>query len=236
MRTPPRAPPPCGNSSAAGSRRATPDVVTAGPPAGPPSFRRLLLGSGPRFLRDAFGPSVVFYLGWKLHGLPAGVIAATVLTVAVYAWERRRERPGVAARIGLAIAMVQAAAALISGSPIGYFAPPIVVSAVYGAAFLGSVAIGRPLAGVFALEAYPVRLEVREHPEVRRTFARISLVWGLYMLFRSAFRLVTLMTLSVDLYVLINVLTATPGTVGMLAWSFWYGQRHLARVTCGGTW
>ena len=211
-------------------------MVTAGPPAGPPSFRRLLFGSGPRFLRDAFGPSVAFYLGWKLHGLVAGVIAATVLTVVVYVRERRQQRPGVAARIGLAIAMVQAAAALITGSPIGYFAPPIVVSAVYGVAFLGSVVIGKPLAGVFALEAYPVRPEVRQHPEVRRTFSRISVAWGCWMLFRSAFRLVILLTLSVDLYVLLNALTATPGTVGMLAWSFWYGQRHLARVARGGAW
>ncbi len=54
------------------------------------------------------------------------------------------------------------------------------------------------------------------------------------MLFRSGFRLVILLTLSVDLYVLLNALTATPGTVGMLAWSFWYGQRHLARVSRGG--
>jgi intracellular septation protein A len=210
--------------------------VSAGPSTGPPSFRRLLFSSGPRFLRDAFGPTVVFYLGWKLHGLVTGVIAASVLTVVVYAWERRQERPGVAARIGLAIAMVQAAAALISGSPVGYFAPPIVVSAVYGLAFLTSVAIGKPLAGVFALEAYPVRREIRAHPEVRRTFSRISLVWGLYMLFRSAFRLAILLTLSIDLYVLINVLTATPGTVGMMAWSFWYGQRHLRRVARGAAW
>ena len=205
-------------------------MVTAAPVAGPPSFGRLLFGSGPRFLRDAFGPTVVFYLGWKLHGLLLGVVAATVLTVIVYVWERRRQRPGLAARIGLAIAMVQAAAALLSGSPIGYFAPPIVVSAVYGVAFLISVAIGKPLAGVFALEAYPVRSELRQHPEVRRAFAHISLAWGGYMLFRSAFRLVILLTLSVDLYVLVNVVTATPGTIGMLAWSFWYGRRHLRRV------
>ncbi|HYE93414.1 MAG TPA: VC0807 family protein [Terriglobales bacterium] len=200
-------------------------MTPGGAPGAPPSFGSLLFGSGPRFLRDAFGPTVVFYLGWKLHGLLLGVAAATVLTIVIYVWERRRERPGVAARIGLAIALVQAGAALISGSPIGYFAPPIVVSAVYGLTFLGSVVIGKPLVAVFAREAYPMRPEVRAHPAVQRTFARLSLAWGGYMLFRSAFRLVVLLTFSIDFYVLINVLTATPGTVGMLAWSFWYGLR-----------
>ena len=31
----------------------------------------LMLGSGPRFARDAFGPVLVFYVGWKLIGFRA---------------------------------------------------------------------------------------------------------------------------------------------------------------------
>src|SRR6266852_3523321 len=100
--------------------------------AGAPSFRTLLLGSGPRFLRDAFGATIVFYIGWKLRGLLVGVVAATLWTVAAYAWERRHGRPGIAARIGLAIALVQAVAGLASQSAIGYFAPPVIINAVYG--------------------------------------------------------------------------------------------------------
>ena len=50
----------------------------------------LMLGTGPRFARDAFGPVVVFYLGWKLVDLRTGILAATVLAVIAYLWERRR--------------------------------------------------------------------------------------------------------------------------------------------------
>lgn len=195
-----------------------------------PSFGDLLFGSGPRFMRDAFGATVIFYLGWKLHGLLLGVMAATLWTVAVYAWERRHARPGVAARIGLVIALVQAAGALATQSPIGYFAPPVIINAVYGLAFVISVAIGRPLAGVFALETYPLPAEVRALPAVHRTFAHISLVWGAYLLFRSAFRLVVLLNFSVDVYVAVNVVTAGPMIAGLMAWSFWYGLQRIRRA------
>ena len=165
-------------------------------PVGGPSFRQLLLGSGPRFLRDAFGATVIFYVGWKLHGLLLGV----------------------------------AAAALASQSPIGYFAPPVIVNAVYGLAFLVSVALGRPLAGIFARETYPLPAEVYALPAVRRTFAHISLVWGGYMLFRAIFRLFVLLNFSVDVYVAVNVVTAGPMITGLMAWSFWYGLRRIRRA------
>jgi intracellular septation protein A len=192
-----------------------------------PTLRQLLFGGGPRFLRDAFGATVIFYAGWKLHGLLLGVAAATVWTLAVYIWERRHARPGLAARIGLGIALVQAVAALVSQSPIGYFAPPVIVNVVYGTAFLVSVAIGRPLAAVFARETYPLPAEVRALPEVHRTFAHISLVWGAYLVFRGVFRLVVLLNFSVDVYVAVNVATAGPMIVALMTWSFWYGLRRI---------
>ena len=200
------------------------------PRGGAPSFGALLVGSGPRFLRDAFGPTVVFYGGWKLRGLITGVVLASVWTAVVYAWERKHERPGLATRIGLGIALVQAFVALASGSPTGYFAPPIVANAAYGAAFLISVAIGHPLAGIFALESYPIPADVRASPAFRRAFAHISIVWGIYLLARSALRLVILLRYSVDVYVAVNVLTAAPLTVLLMAWSFWYGLRAVRAV------
>jgi hypothetical protein len=195
-----------------------------------PSLKTLLFGSGPRFMRDAFGATVIFYAGFKLHGLLLGVVAATAWTVAVYVWERKHERPGIAARIGLAIALVQAAGAFASQSPTGYFAPPVIINAVYGLAFFVSVVIGRPLAGVFANETYPLPAEIRALPAVRRTFAHISLVWGGYLLSRSAFRLFVLLHYSVDVYVVANVATAGPMIAGLMAWSFWYGLRRIRRA------
>src|SRR5919198_915204 len=89
------------------------------------SVARLLLGSGPRFARDALGPVLVFYAGLKLLGLTAAIVGATTLAAASFVWERRHARAGVAATVGFTIALTQAAAALVTGSAIAYFVPGI---------------------------------------------------------------------------------------------------------------
>ena len=175
----------------------------------------LMLGTGPRFARDAFGPVVVFYLGWKLVDLRTGILAATVLAVIAYLWERRRDRSGVTAAIGLCIALVQAAAGLATGSTTGYFAPGLIVNGAYGLAFLGSVLIGRPLAGVFARETYPFSPEMAASLTFRRVFSQISLVWATYLLLRTGIRMIALLRTSVELFLVINVLTGIPLTVGI---------------------
>jgi len=189
----------------------------------------LMLGSGPRFARDAFGPVLAFYLGWKLVDLRAGIAAATVLAVAAWAWERRQARSGLSAAIGLGIALVQAAAGLATGTTTGYFAPGLIVNGAYGLAFLGSVLIGRPLAGIFAQETYPFPPVVKASVTFRRVFSRISLAWAGYLLLRTLLRLLTLLYSSVELFLVVNVVTGFPLTAALMAWSIWYGQRSFAR-------
>jgi hypothetical protein len=193
------------------------------------SAAALLLGTGPRFARDALGPLVVFYLGWKLVGLTAGILGATVLALVAYAWERRQARSGLPAAIGLSIAGVQAVAGLASGSPIAYFAPPVIANVLYGLAFLVSIAVGRPLAGIFVRETYPFPSEVRASSTFRQVFSRVSLVWGVCLLLRGAIRLLALSWRNVDLFILINIATGIPFTAALMAWSLGYSVRGFQR-------
>ena len=142
-------------------------------------------------------------------------------------------RSGMAAGLGLAIATVQAVIGLASGSEAAYLAPPVVANAVYGLAFLGSVVIGRPLAAMFAREAYPFPDEVRRSPAFVRVFSRISLAWAGVLIVRSALRMVVLTRASVDTYVVVNLLTGGPLTLALFAWSIWYGVRSLSRRHAG---
>jgi len=193
------------------------------------TLRMLLLGTGPRFARDALGPVITFYVVWKLVGLVPGILAATLVSVLAFVWERRRMRTGLAPAIGLTIALVQAAAGLLSGSAKWYFAPAVIVNAAYGVAFLVSVPLGRPLAGVFASETYPFPPEVKSSATFRRVFSRVSLVWAFYLLARSALRLATLTHASVDVFIVVNVLTGLPITAALMTWSIWYGLRGFRR-------
>ncbi|MGH7334659.1 MAG: DUF3159 domain-containing protein [Candidatus Rokuibacteriota bacterium] len=193
------------------------------------SFGALLLGSGPRFARDALGPVLVFYIVWKLGGLAAGITAATLLALVAFWWERRRGASGMLPAIGLGIAIVQALAGLASGNVGAYFAPAVIANGLYGVTFLGSVAMGKPLAGVLAQETFPFPPRVKESATFRRVFARVSLVWGGYMVGRGVLRLLVLAWSSVELFILVSVLTGIPLTLALMSWSFWYPLRAFRR-------
>ena len=111
------------------------------------SVKSLMLGSGPRFARDAFGPILVFYVGWKLFGLGIGIGAATLMSLLSWRYEKRRDRSARMALFALGFVLFQAAVGLVSGSATVYLAQPVLLSGGFGLAFIVSVVVRRPLAG-----------------------------------------------------------------------------------------
>jgi hypothetical protein len=194
-----------------------------------------MLGTGPRFARDALGPVLTFYVGWRLVGFRFGVIAATLAALGVFAWERWHGRRGLAIGIGLFIALVQAVAGLATGSTVAYFAPAVIINGAYGLAFLVSVLIGRPLAGVLAAESYPFTPEMKASPTFRSVFSVISLAWAGYLLSRAAVRWLVLTRASVELYILVNVATGPPLIAAIMTWSIWYAFRRFQRALASPT-
>jgi len=193
------------------------------------STRSILLGSGPRFARDAFGPMLVFYAGFKLSGLLAGIVLSTIASFAAYRWERSHDRPGLMARVGLGLVLLQTVIGAMSNSTVVYLAQPVLINGAYGLAFLGSIVIGRPLAGVFATETYPFPDDVKGSDTYRRAFSHISLAWGLYLVVRSVVRMASLSGGNVDSFIVVNTLTGVPLTAMLMSWSVWYAVRFFRK-------
>jgi hypothetical protein len=80
-----------------------------------------------------------------------------------------------------------------------------------------------------AAESYDFSPQVRSSATFRRTSSRISLAWAGYLFLASTVRLFVLRLGSVDLYVVVNVLTALPVSAALMSWSIWYGARSLSR-------
>lgn len=195
----------------------------------PVSVRSLLRGKAPRFARDAAGPVLAFYVAWKLIGLYAGIAAGTTTALVLFVRERRHGRSGLGAGLGLGIALVQAIVGVASGTAIGYLAPPVIANGLYGLAFIVSVMIRRPLAGVFAVEMFPFQPETRTSPAFRRTFSIVSLAWGVTFLSRCALRLVVLSWGDVDVFIVVNLITGLPLNVLLLVWSIRFSIRSFRR-------
>jgi hypothetical protein len=170
----------------------------------------LVVRHGPRFIRDAGGPVLVFYAGWKLVGLEAGIAGPTALAVVAYLWEGRQSRSGLSPAIGLGIALVQAVAGLMSSRTLWYFAPSLIVNAACGVAFVVSVVVGQPLAALFAAETSAFPTDVMASNLFRSVCSQISLVWAVYLLGGSLARLVVLLRSSVDFYLAVHFLTGFP--------------------------
>jgi intracellular septation protein A len=192
-----------------------------------PSFRRILLGGLPGFLREGFLPLAAFYAGLRLSGLGAGIAASAAVSVLIYVHERRVGREGLMVRLALVFVAVRVIAGLLSHSATVYLATSVLANVIWGLVFLGSAVLRRPLAGVLACAWYPFPPEYRTTHQFKQVFGIESIVWGLYLLAVGAVRLTVLLHDGVGSFVVVSFLTGTPATLALIAWSIWYTIRRL---------
>jgi hypothetical protein len=195
----------------------------------PFDVRAILKRSAPRLVRDGLGPIVAFYIGWKLVGLVVGIAFATTFALVLYRRERRLGRPALIIRVATGLVLIRAVVGLISGNTTLYLGQEVVLDFLIGSTVLGSIAVGRPLAAVFAREIYPFPSEVRGSRTLHDTFRVVTLAWGVYFIARSAVRLAALLTLTTDAYLLVAALSDAPFLVALLAWSILYTARRFRR-------
>ena len=190
-----------------------------------PSWRFLARRGLPTFAVEGFAPVLLFYSIWKLTSLAPAIVTATALSGSIVWWQARHGRGGGLAVVTLIFLVIQAAVGLAAQSATVYLAQPVVLSACWGVAYLGSVALGRPLIGVFANVWYPFPPEFRVSAPYRREFGLQSVVWGVYCLARAGLRLAVLLGSGVGGFVLVSLLTGPPVFFALVFWGIWHARR-----------
>lgn len=209
-----------GTASAAGSLSELPE----------PTWR-LLLGRGlPQFAAEAVAPVLVFYVAWRAAGLAAGIAASTATSLAIAAWLLRRGRGVGIVALGVVFVVIQAAVALAAHSTTVYLAQPVVLSALWAVAYLASVAVGRPLIGVFASAWYPFPAWFRSSAAFRREFGLQSLVWAAFCVVRAGVRLYVLLHSGVGGFVVVSILTGFPAYAVLVGWGLWHARVSFGRL------
>ena len=194
----------------------------ASAPEVPIEPRAIVRRAVPRLVRDGFGPLATFYAGWKLIGLTAGIVLALAFGVSVYLHERRQGRPAALVRVALAIVCLRAVVGFSSGSASVYLAQEIGIDLLLAGTVFGSLAAGRPLTAWIAADVYPFTPEMRDSDTFRNLMRTVTVVWGAYFLTRATVRLIALLTLSTDRYVLVVALSDAPFLILLLMWSVYY--------------
>jgi hypothetical protein len=124
-------------------------------------------------------PVAVFVVTNILFDLRPALVAALVAGVAVAVWRLiRREalQPAVSGLLGVGVA---AYIAHRTGEARGFYLPGLVVSAFLGTAFLVSVLVRRPLAGVIWHAINGDGQGWRRDPRLLRAYTLASLLWTL---------------------------------------------------------
>lgn len=62
----------------------------------------------PRMLASALGPIATFYVFLRLQGVILAISCATAVGIGLFLYEHRRGRPGMIARVSLALTLLQA--------------------------------------------------------------------------------------------------------------------------------
>jgi hypothetical protein len=213
-------------------------VRSAGTPLAPGRLEDLpeptwgsMLGRGlPQFMGEAVAPVLVFFGVWKAAGLGAAIAASTVVYLALAVLLLRRGRDVALIAIGAVFVVIQAIVGLASHSATVYLAQPVVLSGLWSIAYFVSVAIGRPLVGVFANAWYPFPPWFRATVPYRREFALQSIVWGVYCFARAALRLFVLLRSGVGGFVVISIVTGFPFFFALVAWGIWHARRVFSRL------
>jgi hypothetical protein len=185
-----------------------------------------MLGRGlPQFTGEAVAPVLVFFGVWKAAGLGPAIVASTVVYLALAVLLARRGRDLTLIAIGAVFVVIQAIVGLASHSATVYLAQPVVLSALWAVAYFVSVAIGRPLIGVFANAWYPFPAWFRASAPYKREFGMQSVVWGVYCLARAGLRLFVLLHSGVGSFVLISLVTGFPFFFLLVFWGIWHARR-----------
>ncbi len=194
---------------------------------------------GKRGLVDSGLPAVVFVfvnsvaqtLASRESALRAALVGALVTGAAIVVLRLARKetlQQAISGFFGLAIAVFFAAR---SGEARGFFLPGIFINIAYGAVFLGSALIGRPVVGAIYAAVDGLDKRWREDPRLRRGFAIASLGWALVFATRAVVQGSLYLLDRPGLLAVSRLLMGFPLTIAAVAVTVAYVKRVRARVS-----
>jgi hypothetical protein len=113
----------------------------------------------------------------------------------------------------------------MTDNPKLFFLRSVLGDAAFGLAMVGSLVIGRPLIATFASWAVTIPDEYKATSAYKRSFAVLTLVWGLVNLMRAGGRGWMMTHGSLEQLMVVNLATGWPVFAGLVAFSVWYPRR-----------
>lgn len=167
---------------------------------------------GPLGIAEATLPFLAFTIVWTATGrdVAAGAIVAVVIAATLAAWRILRRETVQFALSGLAGVAIGAFVAARTGEAKNFFLPGILINAGSCIAYLTSIAIRRPLIGLFAAALTGEGRSWHTDPERRRIYTRASWIWVGLFAFRLVVQLPLYLSEAVGTLAIARIVTGLP--------------------------
>jgi hypothetical protein len=163
-------------------------------------------------------PVGLYYAGRQIWGFQVAVAIVLTWSALVFAWHYHRTGGAdVFSATTFGFACVKAVAGLVSQNEWLYLAWPSLENVIYGAAFVSSALLGRPLLALYAERIYPISREVRHSSTFRRAFLIVSIAWLVGHTLRGLLRLWLLAHLPVEIYLIADTVAGWPINISLVA-------------------
>lgn len=194
------------------------------PPIIIPNIRAVVRHALPNVLEGKVIPLLLFVGFLELLGTTWALLVALgwSLTTIGYRKATRRRISGLIVLSTAALA-AKTIVALATGSLVVYFLQPTLTTVVIGALFLVSIPLGNPLAQRLAYDVLPFDDTTKSHPQMRRFFVRLSILWSFTSMLNAAITIWLLFTQSTTTFVLVKaILGPTTGVVTVGSVFLWF--------------
>lgn len=185
---------------------------------------------GPAYALRSLLPTAAFLIFDARFGLAAGMIAASITTVALLVLRRTRGAGiGMLLPISLGFVVVKAIAGVITESTVVYFGAGVALSALAAVAIGATAFTSRPLA-LYALPLVtPYRHLTSDHPVYRRVSAQVTAVVALAELAITSWEAWHLTVSSASEFVVARTLMAWPLMGAVIFFVIFYVRFRLDR-------
>lgn len=188
-----------------------------------PPVGSLLRDAGRPLLESTLIPLALFWVLFTRVGFDAGLIGA--LSWSALAIGRRlvlrRPVPAILV-ISTLLLVARTVVGLFTGSAFLYFLQPTVQNFVFAAALLVTLGLDRPLLAKLADDFCAFPASLTGHPQMKRFFKRVSLLWAFVFLLNGVTTLVVLATQTVGNYLVVSTAgsysVVALGIVASLVW------------------
>jgi hypothetical protein len=184
----------------------------------------------PGIVEASLVPSALFLI-------VTGAASATIAMLAVLAWGStnilrrvvRRKRIPAVLLLAMGGLTVKTLVGVVSGSTFAYFLQPVATTVAVGAAFFGSVLIGRPIIARIAHDFCPISPEVAARPSVIRLFAGLTVLWATVQLVNASATLGMLFSMPTTLFVVLKPASSLLVSATAVTITVWWALRTAHR-------